>query len=148
MLPRSAFLTGIALLAGCSALPQPRDEPAAAPAAPSAETLQARQVAGHLLALQTVVQGSATEQAEVMASARAAYEQPRQGPGPAALRYGLLLAAPAHPQRNAVQAQRLLREALARPELLSAPEQALAVVELARVDSELRLVAGNRSPHR
>ncbi len=64
MLPRNAFLTGVALLAGCSALPQQRNEPAAMPAPPSAETLQARQVAGHLLALQTVVQGSATEQAK------------------------------------------------------------------------------------
>lgn len=139
MLPRSALLAGIALLAGCSVLPRPEDGVAPAPAPPTAEVLQARQVAGHLLALQTAVQGSESEKAELLNSARAAYEHDRQGS--AALRYGLLLAAPGHRQRIPLQAQRLLREALARPELLSAPEQALAVVELARVDQELRLVA-------
>jgi hypothetical protein len=138
MLPRISLLAVVAFFAGCASLPELRDQRVPAPAPPSSEMIQAAQLAGYVLSLQTVVQGSPTEQAEVMASARAGYDQAKQGP--AALRYGLLLAAPGHPARDAVQAQRLLREALARPELLTVGERALAVVELARVDTELRLV--------
>ncbi|MEO6079937.1 MAG: hypothetical protein ABIQ86_09190 [Steroidobacteraceae bacterium] len=138
MLPRIPLLLVAALLAGCASLPVPRGQHAPSPAPPSAEIVQAAQLANHVLALQIVVQGSPTEQAEAMASARAGYEQAKQGP--TALHYGLLLAAPVHPARDASLAQRLLREALAHPELLSVGERALAVVELARVDAELRLV--------
>jgi hypothetical protein len=52
-----------------------------------------------------------------------------------------MLAAPNHPAHDATQAQRLLREALSRPELLSVTERALAIVELQRVESELRAAA-------
>jgi hypothetical protein len=85
--------------------------------------------------MRTVVSGTPTEQAEVLAAARLGYEEFRGSP--AALRYGLLLAAPVHPARNAVQAQQLLRESLARREQLSQYEQALAEVELERITTEL-----------
>jgi hypothetical protein len=52
-----------------------------------------------------------------------------------------MLATPNHPAHDAPQAQRLLREALSRPELLSVTERALAIVELQRVESELRATA-------
>jgi hypothetical protein len=60
------------------------------------------------------------------------------------LRYGLLLAAPSHPARDPAQAQRLLREALARPELLSSVERALAIVEQAQVEHELGMTSENQ----
>src|SRR5688500_9627661 len=71
-----------------------------------------------------------------MALARTRIGDSRQGPG--ALRYGLLLAAPGHPARDPALGQQMLREALARPELLSVNERALGMVELERVSIELR----------
>jgi hypothetical protein len=76
-----------------------------------------------------------------MAAARQGHEQARQGP--ATLRLALLLAAPDHPQREPQTALRLLREALARSELLSPVERALAIVETARVAEELGLATEN-----
>jgi len=63
--------------------------------------------------------------------------------GPAALRYGLLVATPGHPEHDPQLAQRLLHEALARPDLLSTVERALAIVEISRVDQEISLAAEN-----
>lgn len=135
-LPIAALLC---LLAGCAGTPGRREAlPVSSPSTPSAELIQAAQLASHAQALQAVILGSPTVQAEVMASARSAYDDAKAGP--AALRYGLLLAAPGHPQRDAALAQRVLREALARRELLASGERALGEVELARVDAELRLV--------
>ncbi len=138
---KAPLLLAIGLLAGCSALPDSRSERIPAAVTPSGEMIQAAQLVSYMNGLQTVVQGSPTEQAEVMASARAGYDQAKQGP--AALRYALLLAAPGHPARDPVLAQRLLREAMARPELLTATERALAVVELQSVDAELKLDTEN-----
>ena len=128
-------------LAGCSGVAGLRSEKPAAAPAPSTESIQAAQLAGYLTGLQQLVQGSPAEQAELVAAAHAAYDQAHQGP--AALRYGLVLAAPSHPARDPSQAQRVLRETLARPELLNVVERALAVVELQRVDAELRVTAEN-----
>jgi hypothetical protein len=138
---KAALLVGVLLLPGCASLSGTGGERTAVPAPPSSDAIQSAQLASYIGALQTVVQGSPTEQAEIMASARAGYDQAKQGP--ATLRYGLLLAAPGHPARDAPQALRLLREALARPELLGTMERALAVVELQRVDAELRLAIEN-----
>jgi hypothetical protein len=140
MQPRYALPLILLALAGCGSLPKLNDRPPPA-AAPSGEAIQAAQLASLVIAMQTVVQGSPTEQAEVLAVARSGYEQARQGP--AVLRYALLLAAPGHPARDPLLAQRLLREALARPELLSIMERALATVEQQRVDAELRLSGEN-----
>jgi hypothetical protein len=134
-MPHKLLCIALALLAGCAAEPPPR------PQAASGEAIQAAQLTGHLGALQSLVQGGPAEQAETVAAARAAYEQARQGP--AALRYALLLAAPRHPAHDALQAQRLLQEALSRPELFSPIERALAMVELARVEGELGLATEN-----
>jgi hypothetical protein len=128
------------LAAGCSGMTTLRDKPAAA-TPPTGEIVQAAQLTSYITSLQQLVQGSPAEQAEVLAAARAGYEQAHSGP--AALRYGLVLAAPAHPARDPVQAQKVLRETLARPELLSIPERALAIVELQRMEDELKLAAEN-----
>jgi len=127
------------LVAGCSTLPDTGPAPAAASTA-SAETVQAELLAAYVRTLQTVVQGSVTEQAEILDEARRGYEQARLGP--ATLRYALLLAA-VHPNRDPQGALRLLREALAYPELLSPVEKALAIVETARVEQELLTVTEN-----
>jgi cell division septum initiation protein DivIVA len=132
----ATVLVGLTL-AGCgslSAVRSPRQEPVPTI---STETLQALQLAAYIQSLQSLVQGSPTEQAETLSNARQAYEQARQGP--AALRYGLLLAAPSHAGRDINLAQRLLREALTRPELLNLTERALAGVELQRIETEQRL---------
>jgi hypothetical protein len=139
MRPSILLSVAAALLAGCSSLPEREPAPAPSPAPPSADMVQASHLANYAAALQTLVQGNATAQAEVMARARDGYDQAKAGP--ASLLYGLLLAAPAHPQRDVKAAQRVLQEALAHPELLTAAERALGVVELARADTELRIVA-------
>jgi hypothetical protein len=142
---RPEFLRALALLAvllgGCSGVAGLRGEKTTATTAPNSESVQAAQLTSYITSLQQLVQGSPAEQAEVLAAARSAYDQAHQGP--AALRYALVLAAPAHPARDPAQAQKVLRETLARPELLTISERALAVVELQRMDDELRLSAEN-----
>lgn len=139
MQPRVAILLACAALAGCSSLPTTRG-PAEA-SAPTQDAVQAALLANYMQALQIVVQGSPAEQAEVVAKARSNYATARQGP--AVLRYALLLATPGHPAQDLQEAQRLLHEALARPDLLSPIERALAIVEAARVEEELALTAEN-----
>ncbi len=140
MLPRITLLCAFALLVGCSSLPG-RREPAASPVSSAGDAVQNAQLASYMGSLQTIVQGSPAEQAEVLAAARTSYEQAPQGP--AVLHYALLLAAPGHPGRDPQLAQRLLHEALAHPELLSTFERALAIFELAQVEQELGMVAEN-----
>lgn len=139
MLPRAAMLCTCMALAGCASLPAQRG-PAESPVE-THEAVQAALLSGYIEALQTVVQGSPAEQAEVLAAARSNYEQ--AGQGPAVLRYALLLATPGHPGQDLPQAQRLLHESLARPELLSSIERALAIVEAVRVEEQLQLSAEN-----
>jgi hypothetical protein len=141
VLARALTVLLLGALAGCSGLTELRGDKPAPAVAPSSEMLQAAQFAGFLASLQQLVQGSPAEQAEVLAAARAGYDQAHQGP--AALRYALVLATPGHPGRDPAQAQKLLRECLARPELLTTGERGHAVVELQRVDAELRLTAEN-----
>jgi uncharacterized protein YqgV (UPF0045/DUF77 family) len=129
----------IAMLAGCAGVGGSR--PVETPVGATVESLQAAQLASYVNALQTVVQGSPAEQAEILAAARRGYEQARQGP--ASLRYALLLAAPGHPAREPQTALGLLQDARAHPELLSPVERALAIVETARVEQELGLAAEN-----
>jgi hypothetical protein len=125
------------VLAGCTSLPDLRSTGnAGTPTTPSAEAVQAAQLNSYSATLSQLVQGSPAEQAELIAGARAAYDPAR--PGSAALRYGLMLAAPNHPAHDAALAQRVLREALSRPELLTSAERSLAIVESQRMESELR----------
>ena len=99
-------------------MPVRAPETAPSPAVPSSDLVQAGHLANYAAALQALVQGNATAQAEVMARAREGYEQAKTGP--ASLLYGLLLAAPGHPLRDVKAAQRVLQEAMAHPELLTA----------------------------
>jgi hypothetical protein len=142
MLLRSvALITALLTLIGCTAPTSLKRTAVAVPTPPDNEVVQAAQFTAIATAQQQLVQGSPAEQAEVLASAKNAWEANRQGS--AALRYALALATPGHPGRDLSQAQHLLREALARPELLSSAERSLAVVEQQRVEDELKLLAEN-----
>jgi hypothetical protein len=138
---RLAMTLALALVTGCSSLstePVPRG-PAILP--PAAELQASAAIVATLELLQKLIQGGPAEQAEALAGARRDYEaNPRGG---AQLRYALALAAPHHPARDVTLSQRLLRELLAAPETLLPLERSLALVELQRVDAELRLVAEN-----
>jgi hypothetical protein len=133
MRPSLSLVLLLGVLAGCASVPQ--GSARTTEAGPPFEVLQVARLNSLLSDMHKVVAGTPTEQAEILAAARQGYEQ---SPGtPATLRYGLLLAAPVHPGRNPAQAQQLLRESLARRELLSPYEQALATVELERVTIEM-----------
>jgi hypothetical protein len=132
----AVLATGLAACAALQGDPAPRG---ATNLPPAAELQASASIASTLDLLQRLIQGGPAEQAEALAVARRAYEEaPR---GSAQLRYALALAAPLHPARDAAVAQRLLRELLAAPETLLPLERSLALVELQRIDAELRLVA-------
>ena len=141
LLPRLVLIAGSLTLGACTSLGGLGRAPPDSTPVPSSEALQAAHLTALASSQQQLVQGSPAEQAEVLAAAKAGYEASRQGPP--LLHYALVLAAPGHPGRDLEQAQRLLREALARPELLSQAERAIAVVEQQRIDGELRLQAEN-----
>ena len=139
---RELLTVGLAcLLAGCATV-SGRMDGATVPAPGTEAVIQAEQLLSIVNALDMVVAGSPTEQAEVLSAAASDYNDARTGPG--ALKYGLLLAAPGHPGRNPAQAQLVLREALAYPGMLSPPLRALGDVELQRVASELSLSSENQ----
>src|SRR5580692_7794516 len=78
-------------------------------AAEDRDTVAAVFMAGMFQSMQHLAQAGPAEQAEIVASAREAYDRaPQQGS--AKLRYALLLATPGHPARNPALAQKLLRE--------------------------------------
>jgi hypothetical protein len=134
---RELLIAGLlCLLAGCSTLPGKADHGLDPPPGTEA-VIQAEQLLSIVSALNMVVAGTPTEQAEVLSAAASDYDHARTGPG--ALKYGLLLAAPGHPGRNPAQAQQVLREAMAYPAVLSPPLRALGTVELQRVATELSL---------
>ena len=127
------------LLSGCGSLADLQR--GSTPQPPTADAQAASQLARQLETLQRLVQGSPAEQAEIVSSARLAHEQSHTAP--ATLRYALTLAGPGHPARDPAAAQRLLRTVLATPERLHPLERSLALLELQRVDAELRLAEEN-----
>jgi hypothetical protein len=99
-------------------------------------------LADDLQLLQTLVQGSAATQAEIVATAQRDYET---APTPSRqLRFALILATPGHPGTDLPRAQRLLRELMANPEMLMASERSLAFLELQQIDDHLTLEGENR----
>ncbi len=83
--------------------------------------------------------GDPAAQAEIYADAHAAA---RLTPDTATqLRYALILATPGHASTNAEEAQTLLREILAQPELLTPVERSLATIYLRDVETRLVLNA-------
>jgi hypothetical protein len=99
-------------------------------------------LADDLQLLQTLVQGTPSTQAEIVATAQRDYET---APTPSRqLRFALILATPGHPGTDLPRAQRLLRELMANPEMLMASERSLAFLELQQIDDQLTLEAENR----
>jgi hypothetical protein len=134
----------LALIGGCSNFEALRAPPPAQHSDSPAEdrdTVDAVLMAGTFQSMQHLVQVGPAEQAEIVASAREAYERSPQGSSK--LRYALLLATPGHPARNPVLAQKLLRELAAQPEALQPPERAVALVELAQLNGEIELRGEN-----
>jgi len=135
----------LACACGCANFQTMRTPPPAQhneSAADDRDTVAAVFMAGMFQSMQHLAQSGPAEQAEIVASAREAYDRaPQQGS--AKLRYALLLATPGHPARNPALAQRLLRELAAQPEALQPPERAVALVELAQINGEIELRAQN-----
>jgi hypothetical protein len=133
-----------ALLCGCAnidALRAPPPAPRTDNTAEDRDTVAAVMMASTFQSMQHLTQAGPAEQAEIVAAARESFERSPQGS--AKLRYALMLATPGHPARDPAMAQRLLRELAAQPETLLPIERAVALVELAQLDSELGLAAEN-----
>jgi hypothetical protein len=129
-------------LAGCSGgfLSRDRAAPTPQPAQPASASSVV--LSEYLVLLQRLVQGRASEQAEIVARAQNEYDA---APTPSReLRLALILATPGHPATDQPRAQRLLRELMAHPETLLPAERALAFLELSQIDDHLTLVAENR----
>jgi hypothetical protein len=141
---RPSLIAALALLLGaCAGFGAGARSDSARQAAPTQDrdTTVAVMLAGTIQTLQRLTQGTPAEQAEILASARQAYER---GPlGGAQLRYALVLATPGHPARDAERARTLLRELAAQPEALQPVERALTLVELGQLEREIGLKTDN-----
>jgi hypothetical protein len=131
-------------LAGChgglSLLSSDHAKPAPPP--PLTASTSSLVLSDYLLLLQRLVQGTASEQAEIVARAQNEYDT---APTPSReLRLALVLSTPGHPATDQPHAQRLLRELMAHPETLLPAERALAFLQLSQIDDHLTLVAENR----
>jgi len=88
-----------------------------------------------------LISGDPATQAEIYADAESASTLT---PGPSTqLRYALVLATPGHSGSNNIEAQRMLRDVMARPEMMTTSETALATIYL--WDVETRLVLDSES---
>ena len=86
----------------------------------------------YLRELQDLASGDPATQAEIYADAASASQLT---PGPSTnLRLALVLATPGHTESDAAQAESMLREVLARTELLTTSEIALATIHLNNVE--------------
>lgn len=142
---RTGLLAAILVLeAGCGSLKGlGASRGTAAPGGPAIDrdTQVAVVLAGTIQTLQRLSTGSPADQAEIVTTARLAYE--RASGGNAQLQYALVLATPGQAGRDAVRARQLLRELAAQPETLAPIERALALFELAQLDRELGLLGDN-----
>jgi hypothetical protein len=142
---RPAIVTLVTVLfaCGCSTDLFQRERPAHdAPPVVTRAATTSTVLTEDLQLLQTLVQGTPTDQAEIVANARRDYET---APTPSRqLRFALILATPGHPGTDLSRAQRLLRELMANPEMLTASERSLAVLELQQIDDHLTLEGENR----
>lgn len=134
----------LAVSAGCDTLGglgASHQSPGHASTTVDSDTQVAIVLADMIQTLQRLSAGSPAAQAEIVTSARQAFE--RSAGGTAQLRYALVLATPGHEGRDAERARQLLRELAARPETLAPAERALSQFELSQLDRELGLVSDN-----
>jgi len=112
------------------------------PADRDAVILGAPEADVYLQELYELAAGDPARQAEIFADAQSAS---MLTPGPQTnLRYALVLATPGHPGANAEEAQSMLREVLAAPELLTPAEIALATIHLKQAEEIIVLNAEAR----
>ena len=91
----------------------------------------------YLTEMQELAGGDPATQAEILADAESAATLT---PGTSTrLRYALVLASPGHPGSDPAGAQSIFRELLARPEMLTATENALATIFLGNVEARIVL---------
>jgi hypothetical protein len=142
-LPASVTLVTTLLFSGCATdLFHPEHPPQSAPPVVNRAAATSTVLADDLQLLQTLVQGTPSDQAEIVATAQRDYET---APTPTRqLRFALILATPGHPGTDLPRAQRLLRELMANPEMLMASERSLAFLELQQIDDHLTLEGENR----
>jgi hypothetical protein len=139
--PLAAALLLLAV-AGCNGTFLSRDRAAPAPRLSAPAATASLVLSDYLLLLQRLVQGTASEQAEILARAQNEYDT---APTPSrALRLALILSTPGHPATDQPRARRLLSELMAHPETLLPAERALAFLQLSQIDDHLTLVAENR----
>jgi hypothetical protein len=137
-----ALAAAMLAAAGCTGGLLGGNREAGPPAEVKPASSQSALLADYLLLLQRLAQGSASEQAEIVASAQNEYGT---APTPSKeLKLALILATPGHPATDMPKAQGLLRELMAHPETLLPGERALAFLELSQVDDHLTLAAENR----
>ena len=139
----SVTLVTTLLFGGCATdMFQPSHPTHEAPPVVNRAATTSTVLADDLQLLQTLVQGTPSDQAEIVATAQRDYET---APTPSRqLRFALILATPGHPGTDLPRAQRLLRELMANPEMLMASERSLAFLELQQIDDHLTLEAENR----
>ena len=129
-------------VAGCHGTFLSRDRSAPAPRPTAPASASSLVLSDYFLQLQRLVQGSASEQAEIAARAQNEYDT---APTPSrALRLALILSTPGHPATDQPRARRLLSELMAHPESLLPAERALAFLQLSQIDDHLTLGAENR----
>ena len=139
-LAAALILLAVAGCHGTSFLSRDRSAPAPRQTAPASTSSLV--LSDYLLLLQRLVQGSASEQAEIVAHAQNEYDT---APTPSReLRLALILSTPGHPATDQPRAQRLLSELMAHPESLLPAERALAFLQLSQIDDHLTLVQENR----
>jgi hypothetical protein len=141
--PAIVTLVTVLLACGCSTDLFQRERPVHdSPPVVSRTATTSTVLMDDLQLLQTLVQGAPSDQAEIAANAQRDYET---APTPSRqLRFALILATPGHPGTDLPRAQRLLRELMANPEMLTTSERSLAVLELQQIDDHLTLEGENR----
>ena len=139
----SVTLVTTLLFSGCATdMFQPSHPTHDAPPVVNRAATTSTVLADDLQLLQTLVQGTPSGQAEIVATAQRDYET---APTPSRqLRFALILATPGHPGTDLPRAQRLLRELMANPEMLMASERSLAFLDLQQIDDHLTLEGENR----
>jgi hypothetical protein len=141
-LTRGALVVGLAAAAaGCTGLMAGSRNTAPALAV-SPISSSATQLTDDLTVLERLQHGASAEQAEIVAGAQREYDA---APTPSReLKLALVLATPGHPATDLPKAQRLLRELMANPQMLTPAEHSLSALELSQIDDYLTLSEENR----